>query len=157
MDFSEPRLLQCTTSLHTVKVRVFKVVPHQNFWGDLVLISVPWSLWPRDRAAAATCGCGGCELPAILRVTFKIARDCDINFCGRRSKKPSDFCNGMVAGPLAATVVTAILRCDFVRWHTNFSSLNLRSEKLQNESSPNFSNHRHEFCPEFCSEFSANF
>ena len=33
----------------------------------------------------------------------------------------------------------------------------LRSEKLQNESSPNFSNFRPEFCPEFCSEFSPNF
>ena len=32
-----------------------------------------------------------------------------------------------------------------------------RSEKLQNESSPNFSNFRPEFCPEFCSEFSPNF
>ena len=31
------------------------------------------------------------------------------------------------------------------------------SEKLQNESSPNFSNFRPEFCPEFCSEFSPNF
>ena len=31
------------------------------------------------------------------------------------------------------------------------------SEKLQNESSPNFSNFRSEFCPEFCSEFSPNF
>ena len=33
----------------------------------------------------------------------------------------------------------------------------LRSEKLQNESFPNFSNFRPEFCPEFCSEFSPNF
>ena len=33
--------------------------------------------------------------------------------CGPRSEKPSDFCSGMVAGPLPATVVTAILRCDF--------------------------------------------
>ena len=31
-----------------------------------------------------------------------------------------------------------------------------RSEKLQTESSPNFSNFRPEFCPEFCSEFSPN-
>ena len=38
-----------------------------------------------------------------------------------------------------------------------FSGQNLRSEKLQNESSPNFSNFRPEFCPEFCSEFSPNF
>ena len=35
--------------------------------------------------------------------------------------------------------------------------LNIRSEKLQNESSPNFSNFRPEFCPECCSEFSPNF
>ena len=33
----------------------------------------------------------------------------------------------------------------------------VRSEKLQNESFPNFSNFRPEFCPEFCSEFSPNF
>ena len=32
----------------------------------------------------------------------------------------------------------------------------IRSEKLQNESSPNFSNFQPEFCPEFCSEFSPN-
>ena len=32
----------------------------------------------------------------------------------------------------------------------------VRSEKLLNESSPNFSNFRPEFCPEFCSEFSPN-
>ena len=32
-----------------------------------------------------------------------------------------------------------------------------RSEKLQNESSPNFSNFRPEFCPEFCPEFSPKF
>ena len=32
----------------------------------------------------------------------------------------------------------------------------IRSEKLQNESFPNFSNFYPEFCPEFCSEFSPN-
>ena len=32
-----------------------------------------------------------------------------------------------------------------------------RSDKLQNESFPNFSNFRPEFCPEFCSEFSRIF
>ena len=32
-----------------------------------------------------------------------------------------------------------------------------RSQKLQNETSPNFSNFRAEFCPEFCSEFCPNF
>ena len=34
---------------------------------------------------------------------------------------------------------------------------NLRSEKLQNENAPNFSNSCPEFCPEFCSEFSPKF
>ena len=33
----------------------------------------------------------------------------------------------------------------------------IRSEKLLNESFPNFSNFRPEFCPEFCSEFCPNF
>ena len=33
----------------------------------------------------------------------------------------------------------------------------VRSEKLQNESFPNFLIFRPEFCPEFCSEFSPNF
>ena len=35
-------------------------------------LSVPWSLRPRNRTAAGTCGHGRCELPAILRVTPKI-------------------------------------------------------------------------------------
>ena len=30
-----------------------------------------------------------------------------------KRKKPCDFCSGMVASPLAATVVTAMLRSDF--------------------------------------------
>ena len=30
------------------------------------IISVPWSLRPRNRAAPATCGRGCCELPAVL-------------------------------------------------------------------------------------------
>ena len=38
----------------------------------------------------------------------------------------------------------------------NISQL-IRSEKLQNESFPNFWNFRPGFCPEFCSEFSPNF
>ena len=33
----------------------------------------------------------------------------------------------------------------------------VRSEKLQNESFPNFSNFHPEFCPKFCSEFSPKF
>ena len=36
-------------------------------------LSVPWSLRPRNRAAAATCGRGCCDFPAILRPTPKIA------------------------------------------------------------------------------------
>ena len=75
-------------------------------------LSVPWSLRPRNRAAAATCGHGCCELPAILRATQKSLAASDF-FCGRRNEKPCDFCSGMVASPLAATVVIAILRCDF--------------------------------------------
>ena len=63
---------------------------------------------PKDAAP------GHCELPAILRVTPKSAAASDF-FSGRRSEKPCDFCTGMVANPLVATVVTgsAILRCDF--------------------------------------------
>ena len=38
------------------------------------------------------------------------------------------------------------------RWDSN-----VRSDKLQNESSPNFSKFCPEFSPEFCSEFSPNF
>ena len=34
-------------------------------------LSVPWSLRPRNCAAAVICGHGRCELPAILRVTQK--------------------------------------------------------------------------------------
>ena len=74
--------------------------------------SVPWSLRPQNRAAAATCGHARCELPVILRLTQKSLAASDF-FCARRSKKPFDFCSGMVASPFAATVVTAILRCDF--------------------------------------------
>ena len=57
-----------------------------------------------------TCGRGRCELPATLRVTPKslaIAMS-----CGWRSNSLCDFCSGMVASPLAATVVTVILRCE---------------------------------------------
>ena len=38
-----------------------------------------------------------------------------------------------------------------------FGKKKFRSGKLQNESFPNFSIFRPEFCPEFCSEFSPNF
>ena len=37
------------------------------------------------------------------------------------------------------------------------SPIIIRSENLQNESFPNFSNFCPKFCPEFCSEFSPNF
>ena len=33
--------------------------------------------------------------------------------CCRRSEKPCAFCNRMVASPLAAAVVTTIMRCEF--------------------------------------------
>ena len=36
-------------------------------------LSVPWSLRPQNGTAAATCGRGRCERPAILRLTPKIA------------------------------------------------------------------------------------
>ena len=75
-------------------------------------LCVLWSLQPQNRAAAATCGCGRCELPAILRLTPKIASGQRF-FFGRRSQKPCDFCSGMAASIFAATMVTAILRCDF--------------------------------------------
>ena len=39
----------------------------------LLYLSVPWSLRPRNRAAAAACGRGRCDFPAILRLTPKIA------------------------------------------------------------------------------------
>ena len=39
----------------------------------------------------------------------------------------------------------------------SFMCKSFRSEKLQNKSSPNFSNFRPEFCPGFCSEFSPKF
>ena len=75
-------------------------------------ISVPWSLRPRNRAAAATCGHGCCKLLAILRVTPNIARV--RFFAAGKAKKPSDCYNGVVASPLAAAVVTAICDAMFV-------------------------------------------
>ena len=56
---------------------------------------------------------GRCELPAILRVTPTKSLAASDFFAAGDAKNPSDFCSGMVASPLAATVVTAILRCDF--------------------------------------------
>ena len=76
--------------------------------------SVPWSLRPHNRAAAATCGRGRCELPAILRQTPKIASGQRFFLAaGKVKKTPCDFCSGMAESTLAATVVTAILRCAF--------------------------------------------
>ena len=48
-----------------------------------------------------------------LRVARKSLAASNFFFCGRRSENPCDFCSGMLASPLAATVVIAILRCDF--------------------------------------------
>ena len=51
-------------------------------------LSVPWSLRPRNRAAAATCGHGRCELPAILRVTPKSLAASDF-FAAAEAKNPA--------------------------------------------------------------------
>ena len=60
-------------------------------------------------AAAATCGHGRCEHPAILRVTQKSLAASNF-FCGRRRKAKN---LAIPAAEMAATVLTAILRCDF--------------------------------------------
>ena len=100
-------------------------------------LSVLWSLRLRNRAAAATCGRGRCELPAIVRATPKIASGWRF-FGGRQSEKPCDFCSGMVASPLAATVVTAILRCDFCaaksRDHSQSNPQHTKNPELQDYS-----------------------
>ena len=60
-------------------------------------------------ATCCDCGRGRCELPAILRLTGKIAR---LRIFWRKVKcKTRDFCNGIVASPFAAAVA-AILRCN---------------------------------------------
>ena len=41
--------------------------------GHGLVLSVPWSPRPQNRAAGATCDRGRCELPAILRLTPNIA------------------------------------------------------------------------------------
>ena len=51
-------------------------------------LSVPWSLRPQNRAAAATCGHGRCELPAILRVTQKSLAASDF-FAAAEAKNPA--------------------------------------------------------------------
>ena len=64
---------------------------------------------PRNRAAAARCGRGRCELPAILRITplARITSDCDFLAAG----PPISAGEWLRAHP--ATVVPAILRYDF--------------------------------------------
>ena len=78
------------------------------------VLSVPWSLRPRNRAAAATCGHGRCDLPAILRVTQKSLAASDF-FAAAEAKNiaisAAEWLRARLA--LAATVATAILRCDF--------------------------------------------
>ena len=51
-------------------------------------LSVPWSLRPQNRAAAATCGHGRCELPAILRLTPKSLAASDF-FAAGEAKNPA--------------------------------------------------------------------
>ena len=75
-------------------------------------LSVPWSLRPRNRAAAATCGRGRCEIPAILRVIPKIASDCNFVAAGE-AKSPAISAAEWLGSPLAATVVIMIWRCEF--------------------------------------------
>ena len=58
--------------------------------------------------------------------------------CGRRSEKTLRFLQQKGFEPACGHRG----HCDFVR-----------SDKLQNESSPNFLNFRPEYCPEFCSDF----
>ena len=53
-----------------------------------VQAQVPWSLRPQNRAAAATCGHGRCELPAILRVTQKSLAASDF-FAAAEAKNPA--------------------------------------------------------------------
>ena len=52
-------------------------------------LSVPWSLRPQNRAAAATCSHGRCELPAILRVTQKSLAASDFFFAAAEAKNPA--------------------------------------------------------------------
>ena len=83
------------------------VIQNRREMGKIGTLTVPRS--PRNRVVAAIAGCGRCELPAIMRATPR-NRAIAI-FCGLRSEKPCDFCNGMAASLLVATVVAAILRC----------------------------------------------
>ena len=75
-------------------------------------------LCPMVVAAAKSHGCGDSRHWSLLASCdfegnpLKIASDC-YYFLGRRSKQPCDFCSGMVASPLVATMVTVILRREF--------------------------------------------
>ena len=70
-------------------------------------LSVPWSLRPQNRAAAATCGRGRCELPAIS--LLRPAKRKTLRFLQRNGCEPAcghrghcDFCAAKlnVLGPL---------------------------------------------------------
>ena len=67
-------------------------------WGP---IRVWWAVWGRGPAA---------QRPRDFYYPKSLAAS---NFLRPAKQKPCDFCSGMVSSPLAATVVTAILRCDF--------------------------------------------
>ena len=71
----DPSLLKCAFS--------FQGMYHQD-----LRLSVLWSLRPGNRAAAATCGHGRCELPAILRVTQKSLAASDL-FAAAEAKNPA--------------------------------------------------------------------
>ena len=61
-----------------------------NSRSDGQCLSVLWSLRPRNRAAAATCGHGRCELPAISRVTQKsLAASVFFFFAAAEAKNPA--------------------------------------------------------------------
>ena len=70
------------------------------------------------------------------------------------------FCRGRRRLQLKCVCVCAFLICPGMVRGLSWLILCLflvRTEKLQNESFPNFWNFRPGFCPEFCSEFSPNF
>ena len=72
-------------------------------------LGVPWLQRRRNRTASATCDHGRCISSCDYEGDLSKSRVCDL-VCGQRNEKPCDFCSGMVASPLAAAVVTAILR-----------------------------------------------
>ena len=111
--FKKPKVVKLSFN-QCLSARPVHISAARHNQSKLANLSVPWSLRQRNRVAAATCGRGRCEVPAILRVTQESLVSSDF-FCGRqfeKSERPCDFCSGMVASPVAATVVTAISRCD---------------------------------------------